>query len=94
MEACVNWGNYSKGDGAQAPTENTAEGTYLKHDAVRLAEYFDVPFRYHGLARVNSLAALRAFVVLKERDAGLAKLFAQKVFSRLWGARPQYHGSR
>ena len=45
---------------------------------------FNVPFRYHGLAGINSLAALRAFVVLKERDAGLAKSLAQKVFSRLW----------
>src|SRR3954453_18653194 len=64
--------------------ETPLKGSYLKHDAVRLAEYFDVPFRYHGLARINSLAALRAFVVLKERDADLAKSLAQKVFSRLW----------
>ena len=60
------------------------KGPYLKHDAVRLAEFFDVPFRHHGLTGINSLAALRAFVVLKERDAGLAKLLAQKIFSRLW----------
>ena len=64
--------------------ETPLKGPYLKHDAVRLAEYFDVPFRYHGLTGINSLAALRAFVLLKERDAGLAKLLAQKVFSRLW----------
>jgi len=64
--------------------ETPLKGPYLKHDAVRLAEYFDVPFRYHGLAGINSLAALRAFVVLKERDASLAKSLAQKVFSRLW----------
>ena len=64
--------------------ETPLKGPYLKHDAVRLAEYFDVPFRYHGLTGINSLAALRAFVVLKERDAGLAKLLAQKIFSRLW----------
>jgi len=64
--------------------ETPLKGPYLRHDAVRLAEYFDVPFRYHGLTGINSLAALRAFVLLKERDAGLAKLLAQKVFSRLW----------
>jgi 2-hydroxychromene-2-carboxylate isomerase len=64
--------------------ETPLKGPYLKRDAVRLAEYFDVPFRYHGLAGINSLAALRAFVVLKERDPGLAKSFAQKIFSRLW----------
>jgi 2-hydroxychromene-2-carboxylate isomerase len=65
--------------------ETPLKGPYLKHDAVRLAEYFGVPFRYHGLTGINSLAALRAFVVLKERDAGLAKSLAQKIFSRLWG---------
>ena len=43
-----------------------------------------MPFRYHGLTGINSLAALRAFVVLKERDAGLAKSLAQRVFGRLW----------
>ncbi len=64
--------------------ETPLKGPYLKHDAVRLAEYFDVPFRYHGLTGINSLAALRAFVVLKERDAALAKSLAQKIFSRLW----------
>ncbi len=64
--------------------ETPLKGPYLRHDAVRLAEYFDVPFRYHGLTGINSLAALRAFVLLKERDAGLAKLLAQRVFSRLW----------
>jgi 2-hydroxychromene-2-carboxylate isomerase len=64
--------------------ETPLKGPYLKRDAVRLAEYFDVPFRYHGLAGINSLAALRAFVVLKERDAGLAKSLAQKIFRRLW----------
>ena len=64
--------------------ETPLKGPYLKHDAVRLAEYFDVPFRYHGLTGINSLAALRAFVVLKEHDAGLAKSLAQRVFGRLW----------
>ena len=43
-----------------------------------------MPFRCHGLAGINSLAALRAFVVLKERDAGLAKSLGQKILHRLW----------
>jgi 2-hydroxychromene-2-carboxylate isomerase len=64
--------------------ETPLKGPYLKHDAVRLAEYFEVPFRYHGLAGINSLAALRAFVLLKGRDEDLAKSLAQKIFSRLW----------
>src|SRR5690242_13895891 len=64
--------------------ETPLKGPYLRHDALRLAEYFDVPFRYHGLKGINSLAALRAFAVLKERDAGRAKALAQKIFDRLW----------
>ena len=64
--------------------ETPLKGPYLKHDAVRLAEFFDVPFRYHGLAGINSLAALRAFVVLNERNPGVAKSLAQKIFNRLW----------
>ena len=84
MEACLIGVTILKVMGLKPLPETPLKGPYLKHDAVRLAEYFDVPFRYHGLAGVNPLAALRAFVVLKKRDAGLAKLFAQKVFSRLW----------
>ena len=64
--------------------ETPLKGPYLKHDAVRLAEFFDVPFRYHSLTKINSLATLRAFVVLNEHDPGLAKSLAQKAFSRLW----------
>jgi 2-hydroxychromene-2-carboxylate isomerase len=64
--------------------ETPLKGPYLKHDVVRLAEYFGVPFRYHGLSGINSLATLRAFVVLKERDAQLARSLAQRIFERLW----------
>ena len=64
--------------------ETPLKGPYLRHDAVRLAEYYGIPFRYHGLSGVNSLAALRAFVSLNERDPSLAKSLMQKVFERLW----------
>jgi 2-hydroxychromene-2-carboxylate isomerase len=64
--------------------ETPLKGPYLKHDAVRLAEYYGIPFRYHGLSRINSLAALRAFAVLNERDPRVAKSLAQKLFERLW----------
>jgi 2-hydroxychromene-2-carboxylate isomerase len=36
------------------------------------------------LSRINSLAALRAFAVLNERDPRLAKSLAQRIFERLW----------
>ncbi len=64
--------------------ETPLKGPYLRRDAIRLAEYFKVPFRYHGLSGIDSLAALRAFVVLKERDPQLAKSLAQRIFERLW----------
>ena len=60
------------------------KGDYLRHDALRLAQFLDIPFRYHGLTGVNSVAALRAFVLLKESHEGLAKAFAQRIFDRLW----------
>lgn len=64
--------------------ETPLKGPYLRHDAIRLAEYYAIPFRHHGLSGVNSLAALRAFVSLNERDSSLAKSLMQKVFERLW----------
>jgi 2-hydroxychromene-2-carboxylate isomerase len=64
--------------------ETPLKGPYMSRDAVRLAEYFDVPFRYHSLKGINALAALRAFALLKERDARLAKSLAQRIFERLW----------
>jgi 2-hydroxychromene-2-carboxylate isomerase len=68
--------------------ETPLKGPYLKQDALRLAAYFGIPFRQHGLSAINSLAALRSFVLLKERDARLAKLLAQRIFERL-GVRGQ-----
>jgi 2-hydroxychromene-2-carboxylate isomerase len=64
--------------------ETPLKGDYLRHDALRLAQFLDIPFRYHGLTGVNSIAALRAFILLKECDDGLGKAFAQRIFDRLW----------
>jgi 2-hydroxychromene-2-carboxylate isomerase len=64
--------------------ETPLKGDYMHRDALRLAEFFDVPFRYHGLKGINSVAALRAFVTLNERDPAVAKAFAQRIFDRLW----------
>ena len=70
--------------GLKPVPETPLKGPYMQQDAVRLAEYFDVPFRYHGLKGINALAALRAFLMLKQRDAALAKSFARRIFDRLW----------
>jgi 2-hydroxychromene-2-carboxylate isomerase len=70
--------------GLKPLTQTPLKWPYLKHDAIRQAEYYGIPFRYHGLTGINGLAALRAFAVLQQHDARLAKLLAQKVFERLW----------
>ena len=70
--------------GLKPVPETPLKGPYMQQDAVRLAEYFDVPLRYHGLKGINALAALRAFLMLKQRDAALAKSFARRIFDRLW----------
>jgi 2-hydroxychromene-2-carboxylate isomerase len=64
--------------------ETPLKGTYLRHDALRLAAYFDIPFRYHGLKGIDSVNALRAFALLNQRDPALAKSFAQRIYERLW----------
>ncbi len=64
--------------------EYPLKGPYLKRDMVRLAEYFDVPFRHHGLKGVNSLAACRAFLWAREHAPEKAKPLAQALFARLW----------
>ena len=60
------------------------KGDYVRLDPPRLARLMGVPFRRHGLADVNSLAAGRAFLWLKDRDPALAVRFAQRVYRRLW----------
>lgn len=64
--------------------EYPLKGPYLAHDLQRLGKIFDVPVKQHGLKGHNSLAAMRAYVWLKQRDPALAKAFAQRMFHRLW----------
>jgi 2-hydroxychromene-2-carboxylate isomerase len=64
--------------------ETPLKGEYLRHDLPRMAKLLGVPIRYHGLKGINSLAASRAYLWLKTRDAALAKRFAQAVYASLW----------
>jgi 2-hydroxychromene-2-carboxylate isomerase len=57
---------------------------YLAHDKPRMASLLGVALVEHGLQNVNSLAACRAFLWLKARDAALAKRFAARIYERLW----------
>ena len=70
--------------GMKPLTETPLKKDYLRHDAPRMARLLGVPFHYHGRKGGNSLAASRAFLWLKQRDADLAKRFAQRVYARLW----------
>ena len=60
------------------------KGDYVRADVERLARLYDVPFRHHGLAEVNPVCALRAFLWIKQHDPLRARAFARRVFERLW----------
>ena len=70
--------------GMKPLTETPLKKDYLRHDAPRMARLLGVPFRFHDRKGGNSLAASRAFLWLKARDAALARNFAQGVYARLW----------
>jgi 2-hydroxychromene-2-carboxylate isomerase len=60
---------------------------YVAHDKNRMAKLLGVPMveRPGGLPPgINSLAACRAFLWLKQTDPMLAKRFAKRICARLW----------
>jgi 2-hydroxychromene-2-carboxylate isomerase len=70
--------------GIKPLTETPLKSDYLRHDGQRMAKIYGVPFNYHGMKGINSLAACRAFLWLKDRDVELAVRFARRIFERLW----------
>jgi len=62
------------------------KGAYARRDVERLAKLHGVPFRHHGLADVSPVAAMRAFLHIRQQDASAADAFATRVFDRLWHA--------
>jgi len=70
--------------GMKPLTETPLKKDYLRRDAPRMARLLGVPFRFHDRKGGNSLAASRAFLWLKARDAALATRFAHGVYARLW----------
>jgi 2-hydroxychromene-2-carboxylate isomerase len=62
------------------------KGDYARRDVERLARLHGVPFRHHGLAEVSPVAAMRAFLHIRQQDAAAADAFATRVFDRLWQA--------
>lgn len=65
-------------------TQTPLKKDYILRDKARMAKLLGVPMAEHGLEGVNSLAASRAFLWLKARDAALATRFAQRIYARLW----------
>lgn len=70
--------------GLKPVPDTPLKSVYSAHDAERLAMMFGVPFRQHGLKGVNSLAACRAFLWLRERDDAAARRLAKHLSARLW----------
>ncbi|MFM9966896.1 MAG: 2-hydroxychromene-2-carboxylate isomerase [Burkholderiales bacterium] len=70
--------------GLKPLTETPLKKDYLKHDAPRMAKLLGVPYNPPQQKGGNSLAAMRAFVWLKNRDVSLAKQFAQAIYQRRW----------
>jgi len=64
--------------------ETPLKKDYIAIDKPRMAKLLGVPFVEHGIKGVNSLAASRAFLWLKARDAALARDFARRIYARLW----------
>ena len=60
------------------------KGPYLKRDLERLSEWLSVPVPRHNLTKINSVAACRAFLLLKREDEAAAQRFGRAVFDRLF----------
>ena len=56
------------------------KGPYSRHDLLRSARLYGIPFTIPDPFPVNSLAASRAYYWLADRDAALARNFAQKLY--------------
>jgi 2-hydroxychromene-2-carboxylate isomerase len=70
--------------GMKPLTETPVKSESLRHDGARMAKVYGIPFKYHGLKGINSLAASRAFLWLTGQDRDLALRFARRIFERLW----------
>lgn len=74
-----------KASGNQPLIGQPLKGAYSKHDLERLARYFDIDFVLPDPFPIATLAAARAFYWLNDKDAGLAKRFAEAALHRYFG---------
>jgi 2-hydroxychromene-2-carboxylate isomerase len=81
----VNWkplllGAVFKINGQQPLATIPLKGSYAKHDMLRSARWFGVPFKVPGKFPIGTIAACRAFYWVHDQDAALAKKFALALF--------------
>jgi 2-hydroxychromene-2-carboxylate isomerase len=86
----VNWrpimiGTAFKASGNQPLVAQPLKGEYSKHDWDRLGRFMEVPWHFPDRFPVAALAPSRAFWWLNQRDAELARRFAEKVFLAYFG---------
>jgi len=81
----VNWrpvllGAIFKVTGQQPLPAIPLKGAYTRHDVMRSARLYGVPFKVPSKFPVGSTAACRAFYAFSDRDPELAKRFAMGMF--------------
>lgn len=62
--------------------QNELKANYLMRDLRRWSEYYDIPFDFPESFPVNSLSALRTFLVIDREETAVN--FAQRVFRACW----------
>jgi 2-hydroxychromene-2-carboxylate isomerase len=63
--------------------QNEAKARYLQRDLERWSNYYDIPFENPPEFPVDSLHAMRMFLVLEEKDASLHK-YVRSAFQSSW----------
>ena len=84
-DRAVNWrplllGAVFKLNGQQPLAGIPMKGSYAKHDMLRSARWFGVPFKIPTKFPINTVAPCRVFYWLQARDGALAHQFAQAAY--------------
>lgn len=69
-----------KVSGQQPLSTIPLKGSYAKHDMLRSARWFELPFKIPTKFPINTIAPCRAFYWVHDQDAALAKQFALALY--------------
>lgn len=64
--------------------EEPIKGPYVRHDIERMARYFGLPLNPANIGAFNPMNAERAFLFIKAGDPEAARVFAKRVYWRLF----------